>query len=125
MSSITYSFQPRIRFVSDRSCSFKYLKPVCRPRFPSSNSVLSSVTMPRRGLPRRNSLLGTKTMSELAKASAFRDPDGDERVRVLEEEDFIDGSSEFRGGSGFSRCAGLESLLNRLVGTFYMFSMYD
>ncbi|KAF3441000.1 hypothetical protein FNV43_RR19286 [Rhamnella rubrinervis] len=50
-------------------------------------------------------------MLELIKASAFRNRNGDEGVRVIEQEDFIDGSSEFHAGLS---SVGLESTLNRL-----------
>lgn len=118
MSSTTYFLQPTLKFVSDHpSCRLKSPKPICSPRLPSSKLVFSSVFLPAKGLPRRNSLLGPKNTFEMIKASAFRNPNGDEGVRVIEQEDFVDGPSEFRAGLSSD---GMESTLNRLVGNFYL-----
>lgn len=116
-TTTNYYFQPCLKFFSDHSsCSrFKSLKPLCSSRFPASKLVFSNEFVPKKGLLGRNRSLAPKNMFELIKTSGFGNSNGEESVRVLEQEELIDGSSEF--GTGL-RSGGLESTLNRLVGNF-------
>ncbi|KAH7520005.1 hypothetical protein FEM48_Zijuj08G0097700 [Ziziphus jujuba var. spinosa] len=108
-------FRPSLKFFSDHSCSsrFKSLKSLCSSRFRTSKLVFSSEFVPKKGLLGTNRFLGSKNMVEfeLIKTSGFGNSNGEEGVRVLEQEELIDGSSEFRSGL---RSVGLESTLNRL-----------
>lgn len=78
------------------------------PCFPTPNLVFS-----KKGLSEKNGWLvelgPKKAMFEL---TAFRDrTNGDEAIKTLEQEAFVDGSSEFRGGLVSNK---LETILNRL-----------
>ncbi|KAF4383304.1 lipid phosphate phosphatase epsilon 2, chloroplastic [Cannabis sativa] len=78
--------------------------------FPTSKSNLSTSFLLSKGLSqcrRKLTYLGPNTMFELMKASAFRNGNGEEGVKTIEQEALVGGSSGLLSN-------GLESTLNRL-----------
>ncbi|KAM6564623.1 hypothetical protein CsatB_024621 [Cannabis sativa] len=78
--------------------------------FPTSKSNLSTPFLLSKGLSqcrRKLTYLGPNTMFELMKASAFRNGNGEEGVKTIEQEALVGGSSGLLSN-------GLESTLNRL-----------
>ncbi|PON99611.1 Phosphatidic acid phosphatase type 2/haloperoxidase [Trema orientale] len=114
-STTTQLHQPILKFFPGLSCRLKSLKPISTPTFPnsspSSKLVLSSAFVFKKGPFERNNYLGPKTMFELVKTPAFRNGNGDEGVKTIEQEALVDGSSKFRPGF---MSDGLESTLNKL-----------
>ncbi|KAL5557333.1 hypothetical protein UlMin_039569 [Ulmus minor] len=103
--------QPNLKFFPGLSSSFKSSKPSSSLRNPTSKLVSFGAYVSQKGLSERNSCLASKPMFESVKALAFRNGNREERVGTLEQEAFVDGSSEFRSGLMSS---GIESSLNRL-----------
>lgn len=92
-------------------CSYllKSLKPVSSSRFPISKFVSKEAFL------EGNYFLGSKNMVEVVRTFAIRNTRDDEGVRVFEEEELIDGSSQFPSGFVTND---LQSTINRLVANF-------
>lgn len=111
MSTTATQFaQPNLKpFLSLKSSKpFKPSSPTF-PCFPTPRKALSEKQRSYLELGRKKT-----AMLEMIRTSSFRDGgNGDEAVKTLEQEAFVDGSSEFRRGLVGNR---LESILNQLVG---------
>ncbi|XP_050228671.1 lipid phosphate phosphatase epsilon 2, chloroplastic [Mercurialis annua] len=95
--------KPILKFTSSRYSNIDSLRPTSQLRLPASGSVFFGGF----GL----NIAGSKTMTELVITSAFGRGDGEENVKMLQQDSFVRDSSGFASqlfGQGF------EPLLNRL-----------
>ena len=110
LSTLTVLRKPPVRVLpSDRPMLKSINSTLCVDLSVSKSSFFGGFVS-KKGVCERNRV---QVLNTMVKTSAFKGGDGDEGVRVLEQETFVDGSPKFRGEL---MADGLEPTLNRMVG---------
>jgi hypothetical protein len=109
LSTLAVLRKPSVRVLASDRPMLKSINSTFSVDLSVSKSSFLGGFVSKKGVCERNRV---QVLNTMVKTSAFKGGDGDEGVRVLEQETFVDGSPKFRGEL---MADGLEPTLNRMV----------